>query len=134
MGKVVSILQSSGAPAPKESSRKSRSYMPETLSPAEITRLFHMGAKWRFTLEEIYFATHVVRAWHEGDPEKRRRTDWIRVVQNAMVQGWALRGFDKWVARGGPYSCFRTINGTRDSRGLRVISPQLLQDVLDLHL
>jgi len=132
MGTVHALpLSNPARPEKKSRGTTSRSEMPDRLSRKELSRLLKAGMKWRFTLEQVYYATHVVRAWHHGDPARRMRKDWVMVIQNAMLQGWGLRGFDKWISRGGQYSCFRMIDSTRDPRGLRIISPDLIRALLE---
>lgn len=85
MGRVVPLQPRLLSEAPRP--------MPERLSPAEKERLLHWAAARGYSLEELGYATSRVRDWARSRAKEPQKRDWVRAVQNALRDGWALRGF-----------------------------------------
>jgi hypothetical protein len=67
--------------------------MPERLSVGECRQLFTWASRQNFTLEEVRYAVGRVRGWSDTSPRAPLRRNWVKVIQNGMLSGWARAGF-----------------------------------------
>lgn len=88
MGQVIAMPSSN-----QRRSVTNSAPMPERFSRHDQLELLVWASRKGFTAEELAFGIESVRAWWET--RRQQRTDWPRVVQRAMREGWGLRGFDK---------------------------------------
>lgn len=75
--------------------------MPERLAPAEVEVLLRWAMERGYTMEETSYATQRVRDWARQRPREPQKRDWVRAIQNALRDGWALRGLKEELERRG---------------------------------
>lgn len=105
--------------------------MPEKLSKKQVESLLRRCAKFGYSLEEVHFATQTVRAWYDGDRSKRKRSDWVAVIRNAVVNGWGLRGFKEYQKRGMGRRLMPEIEGRRNAEGNRILDEETIAKVVE---
>jgi len=71
--------------------------MPARLSIKEIRRLFRLASQHGYTIEQVEWATTVVRSWATSN--QRKRHDWVAVINNALMMGWGRAGFPDFAKR-----------------------------------
>ena len=71
--------------------------MPERFDASEAKRLLMWAMTMGYSAEEIRFAVQSVRDWTETRANAPLKRDWVKTVEVAMRQGWALRGCKKWL-------------------------------------
>lgn len=86
MGDVVALPR-------RERERLPARPMPERLSRDERRALLAWAAARGYCMEEVVYAVHRVRDWARTKAREPLRRDWVRAIENALRDGWALRGF-----------------------------------------
>lgn len=89
MGEVVALKIASREPVARK--------MPAQFSAEEAEQLMRWCMRIGYTKEELRYAVEKVRTWAETRARAPLKRDWVRTVENAMQDGWALKGCKKWL-------------------------------------
>jgi len=95
--------------------------MPERFNAHDTELLMRWAKANRYKYEELIYAVTAVRDWTKTKAREPLKRDWVRTVENAMRDGWALRGYREHRKRCGSSKPEREITEALIERQLAMV-------------